>query len=574
VSAIKAVFGWLGGKAVLYAALVLAILAGAAVAPWLRSEWAMAGMQAERIDRLEAAKAQLESERELAQQRLGEAAAAARLKGLDELDASLAQAREAKAAAERLRRSDLARTTSLLAGDADALLTDGRLELAIQYRDREIAGLRAAREQLARRADLARFPGDLAMRLEVAKPDAAQTMASCRSSAQALATFEERWEFRTFVHDRQLHGELEDAVEERCRAASTAAHAQRDAAMALKAYHDARRTYAQARGWSGGEMRAVTLRLEQQIDRERAEAEGLWPRRLTLWAERVHFSRVLWQAAAALASIVALPFLARLLCYYVLAPLAMRRPSIRLPAPNPASPAIAPAARSQTSIAVRLAAGEELLVRQDYLQTSSVRGAKGTQWFLDWRRPITSLASGLTFLTRIRGEGETTTVSAVRDPFAEVTMMTLPPGALCVLQPRALAAVVQPIGQPITISSHWRLLSIRAWLTRQLRYLVFHGPARLVLKGGRGVRVERAERGRIFAQDQLVGFSTDLGYSVTRTETFWPYFLGREQLLKDQVTDGQGVLIVEEAPLAGRRQGAPRRGVEGMIDAAMKLVGI
>jgi len=142
-----------------------------------------------------------------------------------------------------------------------------------------------------------------------------------------------------------------------------------------------------------------------------------------------------------------------------------------------------------------------------------------------------------------------------------------------VLQPRAIAAVAQPIDRPLTVRTHWRLFSLNAWLTMQLRYVVFHGPARLVVKGGRGVRVERAARGRVFGQAQLVGFSADLAYSVTRTETFWPYLLGREQLLKDKVEAGEGVLVVEEAPMAGRR-GEVRHGIEGLIDAGMKVLGM
>ena len=97
----------------------------------------------------------------------------------------------------------------------------------------------------------------------------------------------------------------------------------------------------------------------------------------------------------------------------------------------------------------------------------------------------------------------------------------------------------------------------------QLRYVVFHGPARLVVKGGRGVRVERAERGRIFGQDQLVGFSTDFAYSVTRTETFWPYFLGREQLLKDRVADGVGVLDRRGSADGRSARGKSSRGNRG-----------
>ena len=562
MSAIKAIFGWLGSKALLYAALVLAILASAVVAPWLASEWANAKTQVERIGRLESVKGQLEGQRKATEQRLSSAAAAAKRKGLDELDQAISQATQAKAAAEKLRRNDPARTKSLLTADANALLSDGQLELEIQYRDREIAGLRATRNQIAWRAYLARSPTDLEARLDRAIADASQKMAACEASAQAWAQVEDRWDPRALLHDHQQR-------KDRCSAATAAADAQHDAADALKRYSDIQRAYAQAREWTGSEVQSVTRDLEQQLDAERS-----WPQKLAHWAERVHLSIVLWQAAAALALAIALPFLIRLLCYFVLAPLVMRRPAIRLPSSNAPHVAIPPAARSTTSVGVRLADGEELLVRQDYLQTSSATGAKGTQWFVDWRHPLTSLASGLTFLTRIRGQGEVTTVSAVRDPFAEVTLMTLPDGARCVLQPRALAGVVQPLGQPLRITSHWRLLSLKAWLTLQLRYLVFHGPARLVLKGGRGIRVEPAERGRIFAQAQLVGFSTDLAYSVTRTETFWPYFFGREQLLKDHVAKGDGVLIAEEAPMAGRRSGEVPQGIEGMIDAGMKVFGI
>lgn len=124
------------------------------------------------------------------------------------------------------------------------------------------------------------------------------------------------------------------------------------------------------------------------------------------------------------------------------------------------------------------------------------------------------------------------------------------------------------------IVSHWRLFSLNAWLTMQLRFLVFYGPARIVIRGGRGVRVERAEHGRVFAQDQLVGFSADLAYSVTRNEIFVPYLSGRTSLFRDRVDKGDGILIVEEAPLSARGSGDVKRGLEGAFDAALKVFGI
>ena len=279
------------------------------------------------------------------------------------------------------------------------------------------------------------------------------------------------------------------------------------------------------------------------------------------------------KAALALLAIILAPFLIRCVLYYVLAPLAERRGAIRIPLlAGSASPIALPGA-SRVSLSVRLAEGEELLVRQGYLQTSSAGGTKTTRWLLDPRHFLSSIASGLVFLTRIRGAGEATTISATRDGFAELTEIALPVGGACILHPRALVAVVQPQGRPIPIRSHWRLFSLNAWLTLQLRFFSFHGPGRLIVKGGRGVRVERAEQGRVFAQDQLVGFSADLAYSVTRTETFAPYFFGREPLLKDRVEAGSGILVIEEAPLA-MRSGKVRHGLEGMIDAGLKAFGL
>ncbi len=573
---LKRGLGWLGSKAILYLALVLAILASAVVTPWLKSEWRDAALHVAHRAQLETVKGQLEALRDETQQRLSETATKAQHKSIDELDRAIAEAGRAKDQAERQRRGDLAKTKSLLTADTDALLADGRLELEIQYRDGEITGLKAARDRIALGQDLAAFPADLEATLQRTQTAAAGAMAPCWAAQRALAAFEDRWEVRaTFqLYDQKQHNLLLSAVRDRCTEAKKAYDAQYAAAVLLKRRNDIARSYRQARIWADSQVRAVTTDLEAQIAKERRAAEDSWVWQVSLWAKQVHLSTVLKRAAAELALIIATPYLLRLFCYFVLAPAAMRRPAVRfreLGVPAAAIPLPDP---STTSLGVRLAPDEELLVRQDYLQTTSAAGRKGTQWFLDWRHPITSLVTGLTFLTRIHGEGEVTTVSAVRDPFAEVTLMTLPDGAFCVLQPRALAAVAQPVGRQLRVTGHWRLFSLNAWLTLQLRYLVFHGPARLVLKGGRGVRVERAERGRIFEQDQLVGFSTDLAYSVTRTETFWPYFLGREPLLKDHVAAGDGVLIVEEAPMASRRPGEVRHGIEGMIDAGMKVFGM
>ena len=167
-------------------------------------------------------------------------------------------------------------------------------------------------------------------------------------------------------------------------------------------------------------------------DRAKALSDNFFEKARS-WAETSNLLGAMKLAAGLIALGIVSNYLIRVFCYFVLAPAVMRGRAIRLPVPAGASAHIPPADRSTTSVGVRLGAGEELLVRQDFLQTTSSAGSKGTQWFLNWRIPVTSMATGLWFLTRIRGEDEVTTVSAVKDPFAEVTVLALPEGASCVL---------------------------------------------------------------------------------------------------------------------------------------------
>lgn len=567
--AIKRLFGWLTSKAVLYVALVLAILAGAVVVPWVKAQWHDPARQLALAQQFERqVVGPLNAERDATQARLTKAGSEARAKSLNELTAAIVKAEGLKAAAIKARRGARDKAISLATGKTESLLEDGKRELEIQYLTAEIAGLSTARDRIKRGNILAALPAGV----EAARAQADQARAACRATRLTYERSEARWQVRaTFrLYDQDARRALKVRMDQACGKSQAADRQQRDAQQRRDL---AVRAYQASQAWTETTIQPVTSDVEAWIARTRVSAHGSWGQKARLFAERIRVPAALQQAGYALVAIIISPFLIRLFCYFVLAPAAMRRPAVRLLATEEAEVAIPPAERSATSVGVRLAAGEELLVRSGYLQTTSDAGGKGTQWLLDSRHPITSLVTGLTFLTRIRGEGEITTVSAVRDPFAEVTVLTLPEGSACVLQPRALAAVVQPIGRRLRVTGHWRLRSLNAWLTMQLRYLVFHGPARLVLKGGRGVRVERAERGRILGQDQVVGFSTDLAYSVTRNETFWPYFLGREPLLRDRVAAGNGVLIVEEAPMAGRRPGEVPQGIEGLIDAGMKVFG-
>lgn len=452
----------------------------------------------------------------------------------------------------------------LLKGGADGVRDNEARKLRIVLLQRELDGLRRAQDFAKARE-----------KPEQLRQDYARKRPPCIAAIKALRGYEATFlgRMNTWI-DSDEHKALAKGRADTCGPAESALRTWQDRRALDAARRKAEAAFAATAAGLDEDLKQALQPLQNATSDARTAWRGTLREKLRLWAEEWHLKDVLWGAFKALLLIIVTPYLIRLLFWFVLAPIAERRPAIRLAVPGGAGRAIAPAERSTISVAVRLAGGEELLVRQDYLQTTSHAGSKTTRWLLDWRHPLSSIATGLTFLTRIQGEGEVTTVSAVRDPFAEVTILDLPEGASCVLQPRALAAAAKPTARPLRITSHWRLFSLNAWLTLQLRYLVFHGRCRLVIKGGRGVRVERAERGRVFGQAQLVGFSADLAYSVARTETFWPYFLGREQLFKDKVEAGEGVLVIEEAPMAGRGGGEARKGLEGAFDVMTKAFGM
>ena len=318
---------------------------------------------------------------------------------------------------------------------------------------------------------------------------------------------------------------------------------------------------------------AKTDAFELDLKAKRAEVEHNPRERMIALVK----SKIL-PALAIVAGILLLPAIIKTILYFGVAPLAGRLAPVRiLPAAD--APPFPRPPRSEVSAALEIAPGEELLVQPDFLQSSSQPAIKRTRWFLNPRLPFASLASGMFALTSVRPEGATPTravVSSQRDPFSEIGVIDIPAGAAMVIQPRSLAAVVKPAGEPTHISRHWRLGSVHAWITLQLRYLVFHGPCRLLLKGCRGVRAEAPlpDQPRLINQAATLGFSANLEYRTIRCETFVPYLRGQEELFNDLFAGGPGWFIYEEMPGQDRRSGLTGRGLEGLTDAFLKAFGI
>ena len=539
----KAVLGWLGRTGLLYLVLCLAFAFYILAWPQIKAEFGDGWLREDAMS-VEEIRAELATDGVKARNLLLERTAGFE----DESRASLQRRLEG------VRSQSVAIEAELEGEDGwfdpvrpSRILAAKRLELRKAALDAEASVLTEALDLAAAREIRARYPQ------MPTKASITAATRSCHIWTSRLQGFEAQNPVIREL-DAYLRGERDRIERGRARECGKQQRwtAQRKAALAAnEALADAREQFAKARNTAADSL----------PDPEQGIGENT-------------LRDVLVAAAWALLGIVLLPYLIRTFLYYVVAPFAARRRSIRIEVPGVAQVLVElPAEQSRASCPVTLGEGEELLVRQGFLQSSPDGASLRTRALLDWKSPFTSLASGMTFLTRVRGASTTTVISADEDPFAEVTAINLPQGAAMVLQPRALAAVVQPQERPLRIESRWRLFNLNAWLTQQLRFLVFHGPARLVLKGGRGVRVERVDEGRRFGQDQLAGFSADLAYSVTRNETFLPYLFGHEPLLRDRVEGGAGILVIEEAPYAGRRKGL-RGGLEGAFDAVLKAFGI
>ena len=328
---------------------------------------------------------------------------------------------------------------------------------------------------------------------------------------------------------------------------------------------------AQARGQAIKELDAQIARNERALQQLDAQIAGIDDKlgRPTVARFAGVARQELPAALAILLAIIVLPIAIKAFLYFVVAPLAQRRPPLRL-LPSAAG-RVGAGTASAVSIPVVLNEDEELLVHAGYLQSSPLHAQKSTKWLLDARLPLSSLFSGMFMLTRIHSSAEPIVVSATRDPLGEVGIVELEEGAAFACQPRALAGVVQRRADPIRITRHWRF-GLQGWLTLQLRFLVFHGPGRLIMKGCRGVRVERASAARLINQAATLGFSANLAYGNARSETFVSYLAGKDELFND-LFEGDGVYVYEEMPAAERAGGAGRY-LRGFSDALLKVFGV
>jgi hypothetical protein len=571
--AVSESLGWLRRQALSYFVIVALLLAGG----WLVNEYRRAQAGATELQQAGAAVQQQEAATARAQ---GSVALAERALAAQSAVAARARdlARQAQENAERERDAHRARHWPWAGLYGAEALARGRLL------DEQAAVLQGATRAAQERLDAAEALHDASATLR--RLD--QQARTKRAEADRLRA---QWRRLSAAHPigqrlpwAPVGAELDrlKAQVERLQQESAAAHRRHVEIAAAAARSREVADWLQARAALDRAEAASQQARARQAALAQALERNAW-RRLQLQLQRLFTDKsgVFLLAFAILLGAIFSRLAVKLLLYYAVAPLASRRPAVRLlgafeaRAFARAVSAAAPGRISAESVTVHLGAGEELLVRPDDLQSSSERSGKRTAWLLNPALPFTSLLSGMYLLTRVRApEGDELVLSPAQDAFDELCMIELPAGAAFVCQPRALAGVVQPQGQRVRVTRHWRIGSLHAWLTFQLRFLVFHGPCRLVLKGRRGVRMEAAGGGRVIDQAATIGFDAGVPWSNARCETFVPYWLGKNRLFNDRFGGIDGSYVYEERPLDRRGNVLVGRGLEGLSEAVLKLFGI
>lgn len=575
---VRTTAGWLAGRVLLFLAILVALVAWDAY----RDESTLLSAQLkglvpdkELVARLEAVRAELDRYAADAEERVNQRLRESPQRGAREIDRRLSALEAEIAAREQRRLSPIRKTVALMTGEG--IQEDLKNEIEIQLLIAEREALRSIKGQLeAIQSQLAGAASDF----ERARVRTLATWEAYRRKDAELKRFLEanRFWVRVPMSDEWVRAaDLRRQVNERARQYNEVG----------KQFFRARDRLRDARASRPGDVQrvqaasaAILEPLDQLIATKQSAIDSA-----ARQAERIQRSaqRVFLQAIVILIVISATPIGIKALWYVLVAPLVERRPPIRLrpwatAGASDAAKAVAqPRGREKISAVsqdIRLGEREELLVHPDFLQSTAHRGSKATKWLLDWRYPFTSIAAGMVALTRIRtATPETYVVSSRNDPLAEVGLVQVQDGGALVLQPRNLVGLVQTIGRPIRIRRRW-VFTLSAWITLQFRYLVFEGPGTLIVQGCRGVRTESAGTGRAIDQNATMGFSANLAYAPKRSETFGAYLTGASGLFNDSFTGAPGFFVYEEMPYAGKRTGITGRGLEGLTDGLLKVVGI
>jgi hypothetical protein len=556
---------WLARHIIIFLLVVLALVAASKIYEAYRNVPELT----RRVAQLELQQDQLTTQ--AASQLAGARARADALGRLERplLQQRLQQVRDSISVLDSKRLSHTGFAMEVVRGETDAIARDLGAAFRLQLLRREEAAILARIDMLDQQERVGAFAGyirglnarEAALERNIAEIQRRHPILSRGESVPILQHLQGPWQELSAAR-----AELNTVRTRREQAVQSKAAADRQLPQSSAAY----------RGASDMLRNAVppTQALRSEIEAGRQELSRNWANRGWL-AVRPMLGWALWIVLL----VIFVPPAVKAFWYFLIAPLAARMPPIVI-RPDLAGEPIwrghgGADEGSGVSRRIVVSAGEELIIRPEYLQSSMNRGRIGSVLVLNRAIPLGSLAVGLVGLTRIRTDNdEAVTISAAHDAFDEVGALSIPAGAGLVLKPRHLIGVLQHIEHPVHIDRVWKIGHLSAWLTLQLRFLVFEGPATLLVKGARGVALEPAAAGRRISGDATMGWSTGLRYSVRRSETFLAYLAGKQALYNDSFEGDRGKFLYEEMPGSRAKGGLFGRGLEGLGDGLLKVIGL
>ncbi len=255
-----------------------------------------------------------------------------------------------------------------------------------------------------------------------------------------------------------------------------------------------------------------------------------------------------WLAPTILALVLA-PITWASILYFIVSPMAMMNRPLGFSS-TPTEPMSLTVSGSKFDVVVH--PGESLYTRNGLVTRRMVTNRlrmKTRVWRLN--RPGISFVAGLfpcTIATNDTEKPHSLTLSP-SDPDLEIAELSLEEGSSIVLHPHNIVA----IKGPITVHVKWRIFSLNAWLTCQIRYLIFSGPGSLYLSAPRGIsEIEIGDATQAVEQHLVVGFDAGLQFSVRRTETFVPYLFGKVALFEDSFS-GNGMVLLQNAGATSKK---------------------
>lgn len=328
------------------------------------------------------------------------------------------------------------------------------------------------------------------------------------------------------------------------------------------------------------ELQRILVQAEQRKDAESLRSSELGRDEAALRNETYaveHYLRAAWIEARWMVFGLFLCYLfgglaVAILLYYCWSAWMVRGASVQLASTETVAPDVR---ESAVVIEDSLWPGETLWVRRAFLHGNDDELKRRSRFLLSWSHPFSCLAGGLVRLVELRNgrsDGERRVVySCADDPFAELTLVSVPDDGSYVVRMSLVAGYVTGIDQRPVIRRRWKFWHRQSWVSGRFGYFEFHGPCRLLISGVSAMTADKLQskeeakpQNRRFSQAGVVGFSPQLALKPVRSVGFWRYCRGQSPLF-DLWVEGSGVILT---------RGTEGRGRDGLRARLLKRIGL